>query len=118
MDRKERQWLVSVLMTIVMTMSVFSVPASAFAEDSEPFGGSIDTYINSDGQQIAVETTADGFVYQKVNSDGEEVVKVYGRIAIYRPGVFTGDCGNQPVIIFKKLFIHGQSPPKRGIISG
>lgn len=78
MDRKERQWLVSVLMTIVMTMSVFSVPASAFAADGEPFGGSIDTYINSDGQQVAVETTDDGFVYQKVNSDGEEVVKVYG----------------------------------------
>lgn len=80
MDRKERQWLVSVLMTIVMTMSVFSVPASAFAADGEPFGGSIDTYINSDGQQVTVETTDDGFVYQKVNSDGQDVIKIYGYV--------------------------------------
>ena len=80
MTRKEGRWLISVIMSIVMTVSVLASPLTAMALDGE--GGEnhnyAHKYVNSDGQEIGVDITDDGYVYNQVNSDGQEVVKIYG----------------------------------------
>ena len=63
-------------MAVVMTFTMLAEPASVMAAAKTGTSEKV-TYVNSDGEEIDASVEED-FVYEKVNSDGEEVAKIYG----------------------------------------
>lgn len=97
MSRKETRWLLAVVMVIVMMTTVFASPLTARAEGEE--GEAPAKYINSDGQEIAVQEE-NGFVFGIVDNDGEEAAEVYGYTEKGDTINVPGTLGGKPVTSF------------------
>ena len=81
MTRKESQWLISILMSVVMIASLLASPMAVMADDNgggEPNDPQKVVYVNSDGQKIDSKITEDGFVYSEVETEEYKGIEVYG----------------------------------------
>ena len=80
---REKRWLLSIVTSVVLAVTMLFSPATAFAIGDDGEGGAPELtgtpieFTNSDGQVVAAYEK-DKFVYQAVNSDGQDVAKVYG----------------------------------------
>ena len=72
--------LISMIMLIVLSVTLFEYPltASAAGEQNTSSGSSeVITYVNSDGQKYLTKES-NGFMYRVVNYDGNQGIEVYG----------------------------------------
>lgn len=77
MARREARWLLSVIMSVVMIVTTLASPVTVMAAGEDGQAGSTVKYVNSDGTEITL-SEKDGFYFDEVNSDGEDVIKIYG----------------------------------------
>ena len=77
MARREARWLLSVIMSVVMIVTTLASPVTVMAAGEDGQAGSTVKYVNSDGEEIEL-SEKDGFYFDEVNSDGEDVIKIYG----------------------------------------
>ena len=78
----EKRWLLSIVMSVMLAVTMLFTPTSVMAAGGEEGGGDSNDeaiqFLNSDGSYSEAFVTEDGFIYENVNSDGTEMVKVVG----------------------------------------
>ena len=78
----ERRWLLAIVMSVMLAVTMLFTPTSVMAAGGEEGGGDSNDeaiqFLNSDGSYSEAFVTEDGFIYENVNSDGTEMVKVVG----------------------------------------
>ena len=80
--RSEGRWLLSIVMAVMLAVTMLFNPAFVIAAENDEGGdaqnGNTITFVNSDGTKIEALVSEDGFIYENVNSDGTEMIKVIG----------------------------------------
>ena len=76
----ERRWLFSIILSFMLAVTMLWNPAIVMAAETEEDDNTDQqiTFINSDGEEETALVTEDGFIYQEINSDGEDMAKIIG----------------------------------------